>query len=119
MYPEQNVYLAQTYTVNKDENYFSSQDFKDWLGSPNYLGDMDDLSGLPYRWLYIGWDYNPVITRLQKYIAVFGISTDLAKEGRMSHLDTGWIWHSDQLQKTKEYSVDHYNIYSLDPVNTE
>ena len=113
MYPDQNIYMVMDWAYDGDEDFFYSQPFRRWIGPSRYLADKNDLGPLAYPWRYVGWDYSPVIKRIQSIATKVGLSAEGIKEGQKNHLSLGWPWHEEQLIKKRMLSDGHYEIYAL------
>lgn len=114
-YPEQDVRLAMDWAYNGDEDFFQSKDFMQWVGDSNYLASYAELASYSQPWRYIGWDYSPVIKRIQAIAAELGVPMDSIKEGQKNHLELGWPWVDPALVRNQVASDGHYTIYSLEP----
>ncbi len=116
-YPEQAVRLVMDWAYNGDEDFFQSEDFRQWVGDSNYLANFAALARYPQPWHYIGWDYSPVIKRIQSIASALGMPVDSIKEGQKNHLELGWPWDDPALERSQQSSDGHYSIYSLKPAS--
>jgi len=113
MYPDQAIYLVMDWAYDGDEEFFTSQPFRRWVGPGRYLANINELDLHPLPWRYVGWDYSPVIKRMQSIARKIGFPAGGIKEGQKNHLSLGWPWHDEHLTRTRLHSDGHYEIYAL------
>lgn len=111
-YPEKNIKLVNTKTKSAEPEFYQSQPFLQWTGEGNYAGSFDDLAVLPEPWVYIGWDYNPAIMRMEAMLDRFGIDYLVGLE-QLDHLAVSWIWSHPGLELQKIVQVGPYSAFKI------
>ena len=119
IYPHASVYLVMDWAYDGDEGFFSSSAFQRWVGADNYLANYAELSKLPQPWHYAGWDYSPVIKRMQSMSEKLGIPVQGINEGQKNHLELGWPWNDKNLARRMQLTDGHYEIHALFPLDSD
>lgn len=112
--------------------------FITWCGPRSVWVDTADVPAevftfFNYRWigperrsffqdtdaLYVGWAYNPSVTRLMETLSALGIDAFAeslpSRLGLSDHLTLGWPWRRGWLVETSAYSLGDYSAYEFRP----
>jgi hypothetical protein len=116
-FPSERVGLALSESYGSGR-VFSQPQFRQWLGSRVYVGDIAQLAALPRPWFYVGWDYSPTVRAIDQRLGLFGLDylDDPSRQGQLlNHLTPSWIWSSDALRLTPAASVGPYQAFEIVP----
>jgi hypothetical protein len=116
-FPSERVALSLSDSYGTDR-VFSSQEFRRWIGTREYVGDLQQLRALPRPWLYVGWDFSPTVRAIDDRLRLLGIRylDDPGRDGRLlNHLTPSWIWTSDALELKPTAAVGPYRAFEIAP----
>ncbi len=112
--PKAEQRLTMNWTYNDQADFFETKELQQWAGKEFVIPRKPDTS-LPTNQSvnYIGWEFSPVIDKLQTVTKGLGLPIHLT-EGQKNHLSLGWPW--EQL-KDNEVTVSdgHYQLYTYRP----
>lgn len=116
-FPSERVALAMSETYGSGR-LFSAPEFRRWLGTHPYAGDLSSLAGLPRPWFYVGWDYSPTVRAIDERLRLVGLVylDDPARRARLlNHLTPSWIWSSEGLRLEQVATSGPYTAYRIVP----